>query len=159
MAQDELSWIDLILICDTCGHRDKTTSPLDKRLSMRGARCAREWCQGHYIIIDERPYRKPEKTWQDSERDAIEAELFPLPTFDKAAYREECILAKKEEDEKAAYLAAHPIPKCPKCRSVLVHKERRGFKLGRALMGGYLAGSIGADDLVYKCETCGCTWK
>ena len=150
---------DIALCCDTCGHVESEMRPIEETKSMEGKACDRPWCTGHYIVVDIRPYETTDGKWLDDVRAAIKAELFPLPTFDRAAYREECLLVQKEEADKAAFRAANPIPKCPKCGSVLTHKERRGFKLGRAIMGGYLAGSIGADDLVNKCETCGCIWK
>ena len=154
-----MSPTDFTLICDTCGHAEVKSRPMEEKQSLIGAYCDRPWCTGHYILVDRTTYRKPGSTWDSEVQEAIRTELFPLPTFDRAAYREECLLVQKEEADKAAFRAANPIPKCPKCGSVLTHKERRGFKLGRAIMGGYLAGSIGADDLVNKCETCGCIWK
>ena len=149
------------LVCDTCGHKcdDSEWNTPEERDALKGASCGRPWCTGHYKILNLEPYDSETKGWDTMLREAIRTEFFPLPTFDREAYKEECLLVQRQEAEKEAYRKAHPIPHCPKCGSSSLHKKRRGFKVGRALMGGFLAGSIGADDLVYKCETCGCEWK
>ena len=148
-------------VCDTCGHKceDSEWDTWEEFDALGGTPCARPWCTGHYKLVNLEPYYTLEKGWPATLREAIRAEFFPLPTFDREAYKEECLLVQKQEAEKEAYRKAHPIPHCPKCGSSSLHKKRRGFKVGRALMGGFLAGSIRADDLVYKCETCGCEWK
>ena len=145
------------LFCDTCGHRCESSEwkTFEGRDTLDGAACGRPWCTGHYRFLSLKPYDPDSKGLDVAIREAIRAELFPLPTFDREAYKEECLLAQREEAEREA----HPTYRCPRCGSSSFHKKRRGFKVGRALMGGFLAGSIGADDLVCKCNKCGCEWK
>ena len=55
--------------------------------------------------------------------------------------------------------------KCPKCNSIQIHVDKRGFKTGRAIAGGLLtgnilvaaaAGGIGHDKIELTCLKCGC---
>ena len=150
---------NLVACCDTCGYTDRIARPIEATEAMRGNSCGRPWCSGHYTVLNLEPYDTPDIGWERKLSLAIKNELFSLPTFDMSAYKEECLLVQKEKAEKEAWREAHPIERCPKCGSSAIEKKRRGFKVGRALMGGYLAGSIGADDLVNKCKVCRCEWR
>ena len=92
----------------------------------------------------------------------------------------------KEEKRKAAQIAAKKniesiqrmnlLPKqpkksdnspvsCPKCNSTQFHADKRGFNLGRAVVGtiatlgvGVVAGAIGKDKIILTCLVCGHSW-
>lgn len=57
---------------------------------------------------------------------------------------------------------------CPKCGSYDVRRDKRGFKLGRAMVAGALtgfldvaavAGAAGSNKMVNRCDKCGHTWQ
>ena len=55
---------------------------------------------------------------------------------------------------------------CPKCYSDSVSANKRGFKFGRAVVGGALtlgvgvmAGAVGKNKIEVTCLKCGNTWK
>ena len=55
---------------------------------------------------------------------------------------------------------------CPKCYSTNITAQKRGFKFGRALVGGVLtlgvgvmAGAVGKNKIEVTCLNCGHTWK
>ncbi|WP_416149519.1 hypothetical protein ACM26V_00520 [Salipaludibacillus sp. HK11] len=71
----------------------------------------------------------------------------------------------KEEQEKQAAakerikkMDAEGIPYCPKCKSESLSAEKRGFKLGRALVFAP-AGFIGRKKIELHCLNCGNKFK
>lgn len=56
--------------------------------------------------------------------------------------------------------------KCPKCGSVNIHVDKRGFRASDACCGailcgplGLLCGQTGANNLVKTCLNCNKTWR
>lgn len=56
--------------------------------------------------------------------------------------------------------------RCPKCGSTYITANKKGFGLGKALVGGLLvggvgllAGFIGSGKIKCTCLKCGNTWK
>lgn len=56
--------------------------------------------------------------------------------------------------------------KCPACKSTQIHADRKGFGVGKALVGGaiagpvgLLAGGIGSSKVKITCLKCGHSWK
>ena len=56
--------------------------------------------------------------------------------------------------------------KCPKCSSEELTANKKGFGLGKALVGGILtggvgllAGCIGSSKIKITCLSCGNSWK
>lgn len=56
--------------------------------------------------------------------------------------------------------------KCPKCRSEALSADKRGFSLGKAVVGGALTGGVGllagfhgAAKVNITCLECGHKWK
>ena len=57
-------------------------------------------------------------------------------------------------------------PSCPRCNSTQITFNKKGFGLGKAVVGGaltggigLLAGFVGSDKVVATCVSCGHTWK
>lgn len=150
---------DHFLICTTCGHVDGRIILLETMKTLDNTPCERPWCDGNYALIDLREQLASDRRSSEAIKQYIKDNFFQLPTFDREAYMNECLLRDKARKENEEWRATHPIERCPKCGSSAIEKKRRGFKVGRALMGGYLAGSIGADDLVNKCKVCRCEWR
>lgn len=57
---------------------------------------------------------------------------------------------------------------CPRCHSTSITAQKRGFKVGRAVVGSALtggldvaalAGGIGKDKIIITCLNCGHNWK
>ena len=78
--------------------------------------------------------------------------------------------AKLEEKEHINKLKKEHIPYCPKCHSTSLQylEHRKRLSLGRAVVGGAVAGDVGAvlgglTSKKYKgkikCLNCGHTWK
>ncbi|MGJ9381821.1 hypothetical protein [Salipaludibacillus sp. CF4.18] len=71
---------------------------------------------------------------------------------------------KEEQEKQAAAKAriekmdAEGIPYCPKCKSESLSTEKRGFKLGRALIFAP-AGFIGRKKIELHCLKCGNKFK
>ena len=58
------------------------------------------------------------------------------------------------------------IPRCPKCRSTSITVNKKGFGVGKALVGGaltggigLLAGGVGANKIQCTCLACGHKFK
>lgn len=56
--------------------------------------------------------------------------------------------------------------KCPKCKSTQLTANKKGFGLGKAVVGGLLTGGvgllggfIGSGKVVITCLKCGNSWK
>ncbi len=56
--------------------------------------------------------------------------------------------------------------RCPKCGSTSISAGRRGFSVGRALLGGMIApgvgvvaGAAGSNKMIVTCLNCGHSWK
>lgn len=56
--------------------------------------------------------------------------------------------------------------KCPKCGSTQFAAKKRGFGIGKALAGAFVAGPVGlaagilgSNKTVVVCLVCGCEWK
>ena len=56
--------------------------------------------------------------------------------------------------------------KCPKCKSTSITANKKGFGLGKAVVGGVLTGGvgllggfIGSNKIILTCLSCGHTWK
>lgn len=62
-------------------------------------------------------------------------------------------------------IAADPTPKCPKCGSTSISANKKGFGVGKAVIGnaiagpiGLVAGNIGAKKVRVTCLNCGHHW-
>lgn len=58
-----------------------------------------------------------------------------------------------------------PQPHCPKCNSTAIHAGKKGFGVGKALVGtvlvgpiGLFAGGIGMKKIKLTCLNCGHEW-
>lgn len=93
-----------------------------------------------------------------------------------------CTLCAMSDDERETYyskrhaqamqasesFAAHrasSAPECPKCRSTSISADKKGFGIGKAVVGsavagpiGLVAGNIGAKDVRITCLKCGHQW-
>lgn len=56
--------------------------------------------------------------------------------------------------------------KCPRCGSTQITAQKKGFKVGKAILGnilfgkiGLLGGFIGSNDLEIRCLKCGNKWE
>lgn len=72
------------------------------------------------------------------------------------------------EDELCNHFMDHEEQKllCPKCSSSMISPHKKGFGLGKALLGlvitgpiGLLGGCIGANSITVTCLSCGYNWK
>lgn len=79
---------------------------------------------------------------------------------------EEKKLEKQELKEQIAQMDREGTVYCPKCYSTNLSANKRGFKFGRALVGGMLtfgagvmAGAVGKNKIEVTCLKCGHTWK
>jgi hypothetical protein len=77
----------------------------------------------------------------------------------RALETEELNKKKKEMDEQG-------IAYCPKCGSISVQPIKKGFGLGKAVVGGVLlgplgllAGNVGKNKVEMYCMKCGNKWK
>ena len=73
--------------------------------------------------------------------------------------------APKYVEAKAAEVEESPL-RCPRCRSTYITANKKGFGLGKALVGGVLtggvgllAGFIGSGKVKCTCLKCGHEWK
>lgn len=78
------------------------------------------------------------------------------------------VYAQQEADfkAKAIELKASHVIHCPKCLSQRFDVQKKGFSLGKSVLGivgfgplGAVAGAHGANNLKYKCLDCGHEWK
>lgn len=60
---------------------------------------------------------------------------------------------------------APPVPKCPRCGSVSISANKKGFGIGKAVIGaavagpiGLIAGNVGAKRVRITCLNCGHHW-
>lgn len=75
-------------------------------------------------------------------------------------------LLDPEKAERMDALDAQGIAYCPKCASTSISTGKRGFSVGKAVVGsmfslksGLLAGAIGSNKIQCTCLKCGHTWK
>ncbi len=77
-------------------------------------------------------------------------------------------LCEAIEQAKAKYLEKNPDAQeavsraqvtCPKCGSTQITAQKRGFSMGRALVGGVVGGFIGSKKIILTCLVCGHTFK
>ena len=80
--------------------------------------------------------------------------------------QEEKKAEKQELKDRIAQMDKDGIVYCPKCYSTNISANKRGFKFGRALVGGVLtlgvgvmAGAVGKNKIEVTCLKCGNTWK
>jgi len=80
----------------------------------------------------------------------------------KAKLTEKDSAEKSKKDE----LDKQGIPYCPKCLSTFITANKKGFSLGKALVGGVftggiglLAGGIGKNKIELTCMKCGHRFK
>lgn len=73
---------------------------------------------------------------------------------------------KQELKDRIAQMDKEGTVYCPKCYSTNLSANKRGFKFGRALVGGMLtfgvgvmAGAVGKNKIEVTCMKCGHTWK
>lgn len=75
-------------------------------------------------------------------------------------------LLDPEKAKQMDALDAQGIVYCPKCASTSISSGKRGFSVGKAVLGsmfslgtGLLAGAIGSNNIQCTCLKCGHTWK
>lgn len=80
--------------------------------------------------------------------------------------REEKKLEKQELEDRIKQMDREGIVYCPKCYSTNISANKRGFKMGRAVVAGtltlgvgLLAGAAGKNKIEVTCLKCGHTWK
>ena len=73
---------------------------------------------------------------------------------------------EQEKDEKRAELIKQGIPFCPRCLSTNITANKKGFGIGKGLVGavalgpvGLLAGGIGKNKVECTCLNCGNKFK
>lgn len=76
---------------------------------------------------------------------------------------------RQQLDEASANKAApeaDPTPRCAKCGSTSISADKKGFGVGKAVVGtavagpiGLVAGNIGAKNVSITCLNCGHRWK
>lgn len=97
---------------------------------------------------------------------------------------EVCVLCEMSEDEKKRHFEKQReevarnsdiilnriknepnIPKCPKCKSTSITADKKGFGVGKAVVGaavagplGLVAGNIGSKKVRITCLNCGHQW-
>lgn len=84
---------------------------------------------------------------------------------EREQYIKELIAARGE------WQPAHPVtpvdntPQCPKCRSTSISADKKGFGVGKAVVGaavagplGLVAGNLGAKKVRITCLNCGYQW-
>lgn len=100
---------------------------------------------------------------------------------------EVCVLCEMTEDKKREYIkkkrselsknmetiraqvnapAQTPVSKCPKCGSTSISADKKGFGIGKAVVGaavagpvGLVAGNIGSKKVLITCLNCGHQWQ
>jgi len=84
----------------------------------------------------------------------------------QAEKREQRLEDKQELKEKIAKMDKEGTVYCPKCYSTNISANKRGFKMGRAVVAGtltfgvgLLAGAAGKNKVEVTCLKCGHTWK
>jgi hypothetical protein len=72
---------------------------------------------------------------------------------------------RKLEDQKRNTEELNEPNRCPKCTSNQIHYEKKGYGIGKGLIGlatlgplGLAAGAIGKDKLLSICVKCGHKW-
>lgn len=80
--------------------------------------------------------------------------------------REQKKLEEQELKERIKQMDKEGIVYCPKCYSTQVSANKRGFKMGRAVVAGtltlgagLLAGAAGKNKIEVTCLKCGHKWK
>jgi uncharacterized paraquat-inducible protein A len=90
-----------------------------------------------------------------------------------AAIKSAAPQVKQQLNGEGAYAAtvqrtteADPTPRCPKCGSTSISADKKGFGVGKAVMGaavagpvGLVAGNIGAKKVRITCLNCGHHWE
>jgi len=73
-------------------------------------------------------------------------------------------VSKDRENERKKAELNEPA-RCPKCKSNQIHYEKKGYGIGKGLVGlvtlgplGLAAGAIGKNDLLSLCVKCGNKW-
>lgn len=92
-------------------------------------------------------------------RDAMLGALQPLGKSKKAK-------EKEYQKERLEQLKRDHVPFCPKCKSTNLTLVNKKLSIGRAIVGGVVAGEVGAmlggltsKKGKVKCINCGHTWK
>lgn len=75
-------------------------------------------------------------------------------------------LLNPEKAQRMDDLDSQGIAYCPKCASTDIATNKRGFSIGKAIVGsmfslgtGFLAGAVGSNKIQCTCLKCGHTWK
>lgn len=148
------------LICDTCGHKHNTYIGVDQMRETEGQSCERPWCTGHYkfIYLEDYGYDIDNNNFDRNGAivRAIRESFFDLPTFDREAYKEECLLCEKEKAESAAkQRAANSSRGCPNCGSSCIKKISTTRRVASVATLGLASSTIGKT---YRCQSCRHTW-
>ena len=96
------------------------------------------------------------------------------PTSEKTSNKKNFLLQiieknqeeKRLEKERIKQMDREGIPYCPKCHSSSLSANKKGFGIGKAVVGaaltggiGLTAGNIGARKVRLTCMKCGYSWK
>lgn len=146
------------VICDTCGHDDVRFLILEQKQELEGTPCERPWCSGHYKIINLADFGYDHKTpLNEIKSKAIKEKFFNLPTFDRNAYREECLLQQQEKStNETQKQQVNYMPACPKCGCVSLTKYIS--TAGRAASVFALGLASPKIGKTYQCGYCRHTW-
>lgn len=98
-----------------------------------------------------------------AEQNKIYVEKQRIQMVERRAKEKEALILEKE---RLARMDAEGIPYCPKCHSASVTAVKKGFGLGKALVGGVLlgpvgllGGAIGKNKISLYCMKCGNKFK
>lgn len=126
-----------------------------------------------FCIKDPEGYRlnQPLKCFCGNISDKIEItkpEQKPIKneTPKKKSFWQSLLDSSNEYEERKKAKANEPL-RCPKCGSTQITAYKKGFSVGKAVvgdlvagpLGGLLAGGIGSKKIMVVCLKCGHTWK
>lgn len=146
------------LICDTCGNIDDIYRPVDRMKEIENQPCKRPWCTGHYKLAHLEAYgydynSEDPNNRRDSILRAIRESFFDLPTFDREAYKAECLLCEKEQAESQQKSTG---PKCPNCGSTVnIQRISTASRAVSVFAFGLASSKIGKQ---YQCNSCKHKW-
>lgn len=152
---------DWRLICDTCGHSEIISVwSLEEAQQEEGCNCGNPWCLGHCKLINISKYGNITDLWSEETiwHNIIREEFFQLPTFDREAYKTECIDEHKRIEEHYKQVRqrerANRIS-CPKCANPAVKEISTAGRVVSVFALGLASPTIGKT---YKCLGCGHKW-
>lgn len=116
---------------------------------------------GNKLNKEEKALPKEEQEKIAKERAEIQAEREAAKEAKRKADSEAYMQSLVEKQKKAG----EPV-KCPKCGSTQISADKKGYSVGKAVVGkalvgnvGLAAGAHGSDKVIVTCLKCGHQWK